>query len=394
MTDPVNPASVVDPARPWALLAELTHACPLHCPYCSNPLELARRAGELSTAQWTDVLRQAGELGVVHTHLSGGEPLLRDDLELIVTAAESAGIYTQLVTSGTGLDEARLASLTAAGLRSVQLSVQHADPRASDRIAGRPSSFAAKERAAALVRRAGLPLGLNVVLHRDNLDAVDALVELGVAWGVDRIELANTQFYGWGLLNRAALLPTRDQLARARAAVEGWRERLAGRIDLVWVVPDYFDGIAKPCMGGWGAVSLTVAPDGTVLPCPAAASLPDLGPPNVRDHSLAWIWESSPAFNRFRGTDWMTGPCRGCPRREEDFGGCRCQAFALTGDAARTDPACALSPDHHLVREPADGGGPEAPSYVYRRPGAVPQPAPVPTLATGGPDGSRMPGSA
>ncbi|MFE2100724.1 pyrroloquinoline quinone biosynthesis protein PqqE [Streptomyces sp. NPDC059468] len=372
-----------NPARPWALLAELTHACPLHCPYCSNPLELARRSSELSGEEWADVLRQAAGLGVVHTHLSGGEPLLRTDLEQIVAAAESAGIYTQLVTSGTGLDEARLAALTTAGLRSVQLSVQHADPRANDRIAGRRSSFAAKERAAALVRRAGLPLGLNVVLHRDNLDALDALVELGVDWGVDRIELANTQFYGWGLLNRTALLPTREQLARARESLEQWRERLAGRVDLVWVVPDYFDGVAKPCMGGWGAVSLTVAPDGTALPCPAAASLPDLNPPNVRDHPLAWIWEQSPAFDRFRGTEWMTGPCSGCPRQEEDFGGCRCQAFALTGDAARTDPACALSPDHHLVRELADGGTVEPPPYVYRRPGAAPARAALPGPGSG-----------
>ena len=342
------------PARPWALLAELTHACPLHCGYCSNPLELTRRSRELSTEQWTEVMCQAGELGVVHTHLSGGEPLLRPDLEEIVTAAERAGIYTQLVTSGVGLDRARLSALAAAGLRSVQLSVQHADPRASDRIAGR-RSFAEKERAAALVRDAGLPLGLNVVLHRENLDAIDAVIELGVSWGVDRIELANAQFYGWGLLNRAALLATRDQLTRARDAVERWRKRLTpDGPELVWVVPDYFDGVAKPCMGGWGAVSLTVAPDGTVLPCPAAASLPDLDPPNIRDRSLAWIWDHSKAFARFRGTDWMADPCRSCSRRDEDFGGCRCQAFALTGDAARTDPACRLSPDHGLIRALAD----------------------------------------
>ncbi|MDX5569757.1 pyrroloquinoline quinone biosynthesis protein PqqE [Streptomyces sp. ID05-04B] len=373
MTMPQASPDTVNAPRPWALLAELTHACPLHCPYCSNPLQLERRSAELSTEEWTDLMRQAGVLGVVQTHLSGGEPLLRADLEQIVAAAESAGIYTQLVTSGTGLDEARLSALSTAGLRSVQLSVQHADPLTSDRIAGRPSAFAAKERAAALVRRAGLPLGLNVVLHRDNLDAVDALVELGVAWGVDRIELANTQFYGWGLLNRAALLPARDQLVRARESVERWRERLVGSIDLLWVVPDYFDGAAKPCMGGWGAVSLTVTPDGTVLPCPAAASVPDLDPPSVRDCSLSWIWDHSAAFNRFRGTDWMTGPCGGCPRREEDFGGCRCQAYALTGDADRTDPACRLSPDHHLVRGLVDySPSRERPPYVYRRPGAVP----------------------
>ncbi|MET7615808.1 pyrroloquinoline quinone biosynthesis protein PqqE [Streptomyces sp. NPDC005408] len=379
-----SPAPATAPARPWALLAELTHACPLHCPYCSNPLELTRRSRELTTEHWADLMRQAGEFGVVHTHLSGGEPLLRPDLEQIVTAAEAAGIYTQLVTSGTGLDEARLTELAGAGLRSVQLSVQHADPRTSDRIAGR-TSFAAKERAAALVRDMGLPLGLNVVLHRENLDAIDAIVELGLAWGVDRIELANTQFYGWGLLNRAALLPTRDQLSRARDAVERWRERFSpgpgpgdragqpGRPDLVWVVPDYFDGVAKPCMGGWGAVSLTVTPDGTVLPCPAAASLPDLDPPNIRDHPLAWIWDHSRAFTRYRGTDWMADPCRSCSRRDEDFGGCRCQAYALTGDAARTDPACGLSPDHGIVRALADDSvaGTQTPPFVYRSPGAL-----------------------
>ncbi|MGX1669815.1 pyrroloquinoline quinone biosynthesis protein PqqE [Streptomyces sp. NPDC055400] len=354
---------------PWALLAELTHACPLHCPYCSNPLELTRRSRELSTAQWQDVMRQAGELGVVQTHLSGGEPLLRPDLEEIVSAAESSGVHTQLVTSGTGLDAARLHGLVASGLRSVQLSVQHADPSASDRIAGR-RSFADKARAAELVREAGLPLGVNVVLHRDNLDAIDAVVELGLAWGADRIELANAQFYGWALRNRGALMPSRAQLSRASDAVARWRERLAGRTELVWVVPDYVEGIAKPCMGGWGAVSLTVTPDGTVLPCPAAATLPGLDAPNVGDRTLAWIWEQSPAFNQYRGTDWMREPCRSCARREEDHGGCRCQAHALTGDAARTDPACRLSPDHALIRAAAEGDA-EPSGYVYRKPGAL-----------------------
>ncbi|MFJ3306622.1 pyrroloquinoline quinone biosynthesis protein PqqE [Streptomyces sp. NPDC086549] len=336
--------------RPWALLAELTHACPLRCPYCSNPLELTRRSRELSTDRWVDVMRQAADLGVVSTHLSGGEPLLRDGLQTIVAAAESAGIHTQLITSGLGLDEDRLAGLLAAGLRSVQLSVQHADPGSSERIAGR-RSFAAKERAAALVRQSGLPLGVNVVLHRGNLDAIDALVRLALSWGADRIELANTQFYGWALRNRAALMPGPEQLRRASEAVERWRERLAGRTELVWVVPDYVGGVAKPCMGGWGAVSLTVTPDGTVLPCPAAATLPGLDPPNVEDMPLAWIWEHSGIFNRYRGTGWMREPCRSCPRREEDFGGCRCQAYALTGDPARTDPACRLSPDHGLVEK-------------------------------------------
>ncbi|MEU6715095.1 pyrroloquinoline quinone biosynthesis protein PqqE [Nonomuraea sp. NPDC046802] len=344
---------------PWAMLAELTHACPLRCPYCSNPTELAARSSELGTGEWQRIMEEAAALGVVHAHLSGGEPLLRGDLAAIVATADGAGVYTQLVTSGVGLTERRFGELAEAGLRSVQLSVQSATAEESDRIAG-VSSFARKEQAAAVVRAGGLPLGLNVVLHRANLDAVGEIIELGLAWGVERIELANTQFYGWGLLNRAALLPTREQLARAEAVVQEYREKSG--IELIWVIPDYFDGVPKPCMGGWGAISITVAPDGRVLPCPAAYTLP-LDLPNARDHSLAWIWEHSPAFTAYRGTAWMTGPCAGCPRRELDFGGCRCQAYAITGDAARTDPACALSPDHHLITDLVGGG-----AWTYRRP--------------------------
>ncbi|MDN3293872.1 pyrroloquinoline quinone biosynthesis protein PqqE [Streptomyces ficellus] len=356
-------------APPWALLAELTHGCPLRCPYCSNPLELTARSAELTAGQWADVFRQAAALGVVQTHLSGGEPLLRRDLDAIVAAADGAAIHTQLVTSGVGLSAGRLRGLVAAGLRSVQLSVQHADAAASERIAG-ARSFTAKERAARLVREARLPLGLNVVLHRANLDALDALVELALAWGAERVELANTQFYGWALRNRDALLPDRAQVARAHAAVERWRERLAGRLDLVWVVPDYVDGTPKPCMGGWGAVSMTVAPDGTVLPCPAAAALPGLGAPNVKDHALEWIWRESPAFNAYRGEEWMREPCRGCALRATDFGGCRCQAYALTGDATRTDPVCPKSPDHGLVTALVDAARPDPrPGYSYRTEG-------------------------
>ncbi|MEV6107946.1 pyrroloquinoline quinone biosynthesis protein PqqE [Streptomyces sp. NPDC051940] len=367
--DAPHPAAASAAPRPWALLAELTHSCPLHCPYCSNPLELVRRAGELTTGDWIRVLREAAALGVVHVHLSGGEPLLRADLTEITAAANEAGLYTQLVTSGVGLTRERLAALTDAGLKSVQVSVQHADPVANDLIAGR-RSFADKERACALVRAAGLPLGVNIVLHRSNLDAVDDVIDLGAAWGADRIELANTQFYGWALANRDALLPSRTQLAEAAAVVERRRAELAGRCELVWVVPDYFDGVAKPCMGGWGAVSLSVTPDGTALPCQAAASLPGLDPPSVRDHPLAWIWDESPAFNRYRGTDWMSEPCRSCVKRTQDFGGCRCQAFALTGDAARTDPACALSPDHPVLRALTDGPGDG--TFTYRKPGNSP----------------------
>ncbi|MFF4603098.1 pyrroloquinoline quinone biosynthesis protein PqqE [Streptomyces sp. NPDC001339] len=365
MTGPPE-RSAVRPEPPWALLAELTHGCPLHCPYCSNPVQLVSRGAELTAGEWAGVLRQAGDLGVVSAHLSGGEPLLRSDLEAIVAAADRAGIHTQLVTSGAGLGRARLDRLVGAGLRSVQLSVQHADAATSDRIAG-SRSFAGKERAARLIRAAGLPLGVNVVLHRHNLDALDALIDLGVSWGADRIELANTQFYGWALRNRAELLPSRAQLDRARQTVRRRRAGFDGTPELVWVVPDYFDGNAKPCMGGWGAVSLTVAPDGTTLPCPAAASIPGLNASNVRDHPLAWIWNHSPAFTRYRGTAWMREPCRSCDLREQDFGGCRCQAFALIGDAAATDPACRLSPDHALVRDLADAAA-ERPTTGLGRP--------------------------
>ncbi|MET9563722.1 MULTISPECIES: pyrroloquinoline quinone biosynthesis protein PqqE [Streptomyces] len=362
------------PPPPWALLSELTHACPLHCGYCSNPLELTRRSRELSAAQWADVFRQAAELGVLHTHLSGGEPLLRPDLAEITSSAVDAGLYTQLVTSGDGLSARRFDTLMDAGLHSVQLSVQHSDPRQSDKIAGR-RSFDAKRAAARLVKERGLPLGINVVLHRHNLDAVDELIQLAVDWQADRIELANTQFYGWGLLNRAALMPSREQLQAATEAVERRRERLAGTLDITWVVPDYFSGTPKPCMGGWGAVSLTVAPDGTALPCPAAAALPGLDPSNVTDRPLRWIWEQSPAFNAYRGTDWMPSPCRTCERRTEDFGGCRCQAHALTGDAARTDPACSLSPDHGILVALTETNG--SPQLVPRRPTAPRRPIPT-----------------
>lgn len=349
---------------PWALLAELTHRCPLRCGYCSNPVELVGRSTELTADEWAGVFRQAADLGVVQTHLSGGEPLLRRELPDIVAAAERSGLYTQLVTSGVGLAERRLGELVEAGLHGVQLSVQHADPDTSDRIAG-ARSFAAKERAARLIRAAGLPFGLNIVLHRANIDALDDLIALGTAWGADRIELAHTQFHGWALRNRATLLPTRDQVDRARTTLARWRERPDPVPELIWVTPDHVDGVAKPCMGGWGALSLTVTPDGTVLPCPAAAALPGLDPPNVRDRQLSWIWRESRAFNAYRGDSWMREPCRSCALAATDHGGCRCQAYALTGDATRTDPACRLSPDHALVRDLVDSARPPAGTSVH-----------------------------
>jgi pyrroloquinoline quinone biosynthesis protein E len=357
---------------PWALLAEVTHACPLHCPYCSNPLELVRRSAELSAGQWQRVFGEAADLGIVQAHLSGGEPLLRADLEQIVAAARAAGIYTQLVTSGVGLTADRLAGLVEAGIDSIQLSVQDAARPGSDLIAGR-ISYAAKEQAAAVIRACGLPFGVNVVLHRHNLDHVTELIDLALDWGAERLELANTQFYGWALVNRSALMPSREQLAAAQAVIEARREELRERgLELVWVLPDYFEGIPKPCMGGWGSRSITVGPDGSVLPCPAAYGITDLPAVNVKEHSLEWIWNESPTFNGYRGTAWMSEPCRTCPQREIDFGGCRCQAFALTGDAGRTDPACALSPDHGLIRDATDAGTDVATGdsrgFTYRRP--------------------------
>lgn len=354
-------------SAPWALLAEVTHACPLHCPYCSNPLELVRRSAELGVAQWRRVFSEAAELGIVQAHISGGEPLLRRDLEQIVAAAAAAGVYTQLVTSGVGLTAERLAALIEAGVDSIQLSVQDARGPGSDLIAGR-ISYPAKQQAAALIRCTELPFGVNVVLHRQNLDNVSQLIDLALSWGAERLELANVQFYGWALANRSVLMPSREQLIAAQAMIASRRDELRERgLELVWVLPDYFEGTPKPCMGGWGARSITIGPDGSALPCPAAYGITDLPRVNVKERSLGWIWNNSPTFNGYRGTEWMREPCRTCPQREIDFGGCRCQAFALTGDAGRTDPACALSPDHGLIRDAAaaiDVAG----QFTYRRP--------------------------
>jgi pyrroloquinoline quinone biosynthesis protein E len=333
--------------RPFGLLAELTYGCPLHCPYCSNPLDLAAYRDELTTGEWQRVLGEARELGVLQLHLSGGEPLLRRDLAEIVHSASELGLYTNLITSALGLTSRRAEELRAAGLDHVQISIQADEAALSDQIAGTPS-FQRKLAAARLVKELGWPLTLNVVLHRQNLDRVDRILDLAEEIGADRIELANTQYYGWALRNRAGLLPSRAQVERAEVLVRAAHDRLAGRMEVIYVLPDYYNRYPKPCMGGWGRRQLTVVPDGNVLPCPTAHTLP-LPRASVREHSLAWIWERSPLFQRFRGTDWMPEPCRSCDRRELDFGGCRCQAFQLTGDAARTDPVCHLSPDHGIV---------------------------------------------
>jgi len=354
--------------RPFGLLAELTYACPLHCPYCSNPLDLGGYRDELTTPEWQRVLAEARELGVLQLHLSGGEPLQRRDLVPIVRSASDLGLYTNLITSALGLSPRRAGQLRDAGLDHVQISVQADEAALSDRLAGTPS-FERKMAAARLVKKLGWPLTLNVVLHRHNLDRVARILAMAEELEADRLELANTQYYGWAERNRAELLPSRTQLDRAEAAVRAAHGRLRGRMEIIYVLPDYYGRYPKPCMGGWGRRQLTVAPNGDVLPCPTAHALP-LPRASVREHSLTWIWEQSALFRRFRGTGWMPEPCRSCDRRELDFGGCRCQAFQLTGDAARTDPVCHLSPDHAIVTEAVraanEAGQPREPVLVPR----------------------------
>jgi pyrroloquinoline quinone biosynthesis protein E len=335
--------------NPFGLLAELTYRCPLACAYCSNPLNMSDYADELTTDEWRRVLTEATELGVLQCHLSGGEPLLRRDLPDIVAYAHELGLYTNLVTSALGLSRGRAEQLRAVGLDHVQVSVQADEPGLSDRIAGTPS-FQRKIEAMGVVKELGWPLTVNVVLHRNNIDRVAELIALAERVGADRVELANTQYYGWAWRNRDALLPSRDQLAAAEVVVRAARDRLRDRMDVIYVLPDYYSRYPKPCMGGWAARQLTVTPNGDVLPCPAAQSLP-LPRASVRTDSVARIWADSPVMTAFRGTDWMPQPCRSCDRKDVDFGGCRCQAFQLTGDAARTDPVCHLSPDHNLIAD-------------------------------------------
>jgi pyrroloquinoline quinone biosynthesis protein E len=334
---------------PLGLLAELTHACPLSCSYCSNPLELTKRSAELATADWHRVLDEAADLGVLQSHFSGGEPLLRRDPVELVGHASSLGMYTNLVTSAIGLSRPRAQALREAGLDHVQVSIQADEPVLSDRLAG-ISSFDKKIEAARLVKELGWPLTLNVVLHRQNIDRVEAILGWVEELGADRVELANTQYYGWALANRSALLPSREQLENAEKVTRAFRERLRDRTDVIYVIPDYYSQYPKPCMGGWGDRQLVIGPEGNAWPCLSAHELP-LPKANVREHDLEWIWRSSPMFTAFRGTDWMSDPCRSCDRREVDLGGCRCQAFQLTGDMTRTDPVCVLSPDRHLIDE-------------------------------------------
>lgn len=352
-------------APPIAMLAELTHRCPLACPYCSNPLELEARDVELSTDQWADAFDQAARMGVLQLHVSGGEPASRRDLEDLTRAARAADLYINLITSGIGLTEKRLLALEEAGVDHVQLSVQGITAETADRIGGYKGGFDRKMHVAELIAQIGFPLTLNAVMHRHNLDDLPATIDLALRLGARRIEVACVQFQGWALRNRAALQPTREQVDAAHAIVRKARAELKGQLVIDFVPPDYYADYPKPCMGGWGSTGLNIAPDGTVLPCHAAQTIPELEFQNVKDVPLAEIWESSPAFNAFRGTDWMPEACRICDRRDVDFGGCRCQAMAIAGQADAIDPVCRKSPHRPLV----DNLLAEAPTqdFIYRR---------------------------
>jgi len=346
------------------MLAELTHRCPLACPYCSNPLELESRNTELDTDTWRRVMREAGAMGVVQVHLSGGEPASRRDLEDITKAARDAGLYTNLITSAVGVPPARLAALADAGMDHVQISIQDSVPKEADRIAGYDGAYRQKVALAHEVTRLGLRLTVNAVMHKHNIGRVAEMVALAVSLGAQRVEIAHVQYYGWALKNRASLMPSRADAEAAVAKIEQLRRDYQGRIVIDAVTPDYYARLPKACMGGWGRRSLNVTPSGRVLPCHAAETIPALEFWSVRDHALSDIWEHSPAFTAFRGTAWMKEPCSTCVHREKDFGGCRCQAFAMTGDARVADPVCHLSPHHQIVAELAEAGGEQA--FAYR----------------------------
>ena len=337
--------------QPLWLLAELTYRCPLQCPYCSNPVDISRYDNELSTDEWIKVLRDARSMGAMQLGFSGGEPLVRRDLEELVTEARRLGYYSNLITSGVGMDADRVAAFREAGLDHIQISFQASSQDLNDFLGG-TSSFEHKRAMARAVKAQGYPMVLNVVLHRRNIDAIEDIILMCRELQADFVELASTQYYGWSRINLDALLPTREQLTRAEAVAQKYQAQFKDEMKVIYVVPDYFEERPKACMNGWGSIFLTIAPDGSALPCHAAASLPGMSFPNVKDLSIKEIWEHSDAFNRYRGFDWMPEPCRSCPEKQKDFGGCRCQAYILTGDAAATDPVCSKSPDHQqLVRQ-------------------------------------------
>ncbi|HFE9952738.1 pyrroloquinoline quinone biosynthesis protein PqqE [Pseudomonas paraeruginosa] len=361
----------VEVGPPLWLLAELTYRCPLQCPYCSNPLDFSQQGAELSTAEWIEVFRQARELGAAQLGFSGGEPLVRQDLAELIAAARGLGYYTNLITSGIGLTEARIAEFADAGLDHIQISFQAADEEVNNLLAGSQKAFAQKLAMARAVKAHGYPMVLNFVTHRHNIDNIERIIELCLELEADFVELATCQFYGWAELNRAGLLPTRAQLERAERITHQWRDKLAAEnhpCKLIFVTPDYYEERPKACMNGWGNLFLDITPDGTALPCHSARQLP-VQFPNVREHSVEHIWRHSFGFNRFRGYDWMPEPCRSCDEKHKDFGGCRCQAFMLTGDASNADPVCSKSAHHGVIlaaRRQADEAPLELDALQYR----------------------------
>jgi pyrroloquinoline quinone biosynthesis protein E len=334
---------------PLALIAEITHRCPMHCVYCSNPLEMQKAAVELSTEEWVRVFREAGKLGVLHLHLTGGEPLARTDLAELIAGARAVGLYVNLITSGIGLSESRLAALVEAGLEHIQLSFQDSREAEANQIAG-TRSHSHKLQLSKLIRQFKVAFTINVVVHRQNLDHLGDIIAMAEELGPDRLEIANVQYYGWALRNRELLLPTQQQVEQSQHTLAAAEERLRGRMRIDYVAPDYYARYPKACMGGWGRRLLLLDPANRA-PYHAAGVIPGMQFDNVRAHSLDWIWRESAAFQRFRGEDWMPEPCRSCDRRTEDFGGCRCQAFLLTGDATATDPVCTLAPAHGVVEQ-------------------------------------------
>lgn len=361
-------ARVIPAGAPIGMLAELTHRCPLQCPYCSNPLNLLKAADELRTDEWLRVFDEAAALGVLQVHLSGGEPTLRPDLEQLVERLARHGLYSNLITAGVSINRDRLKALADLGLDHVQLSVQSVRAEVADKITNYGGALAKKTEFARWVREAGLPLTINTVMHRHNIDETEAVIQYCVEMGADRLEVANTQYYGWASLNKAALMPSYQQVIRQAGAVAVARARLKGVLNIDYVPTDYYARFPKPCMGGWAKDVFDVMAGGKVLPCHAAESLTHLHFATVREASLADIWYKSEGFNAYRGTDWMREPCGSCERKELDFGGCRCQALAITGDARNADPACSLSPHHRSMKDEADELSAQTPpAFQYRR---------------------------
>ncbi len=349
---PITPSTSTQPTitPPFWLLAELTYRCPLHCVFCYNPMNYAAIENELTTAEWIKVMREARQLGAAQLGFSGGEPLMRDDLEELVDEAHRLGFYTNLITSGVGLNEKRIQALKTAGLDHIQLSFQDSTQEMNDFLSS-TKTFELKKRVAALIKQYDYPMVMNVVLHRHNLPHIDKIIEMALSLEAEYVELANTQYYGWAMKNREHLIPSHQQLIEAEAIVNQYREKIGKTCKLLFVVPDYFENRPKACMNGWGSVFLGVGPDGAALPCHNAREIPGLDIPNVRDHSMREIWYESKAFNFFRGYEWMQEPCRSCDEKSKDFGGCRCQALMLAGDASKTDPVCSKSPDHGVIEK-------------------------------------------